>query len=147
MKRLNASTQEHKEKSLEAQETKLSNDRNTAELEMTQEYLGEQDAFLANLNATFSDAQTTYDARHAEQLAEIQTIAETIETPRENEDQARDHFSKTNSSSLLPPTCKAFPSLGRGIALACGWRGVQNWKRQLYSWMLQELQPKHWPCR
>ena len=43
-----ASTQQHKEKSLEAQETKLSNDRGTAELERTQETLGEQEAFVAN---------------------------------------------------------------------------------------------------
>ena len=111
-----ASTQQHKEKSLEEQETKLSSDRNTAELEKTQEFLGEQEEFHANLNATCSDTQTTYDARHAERLAEIQTIAETMEILHENEDQARDHFSKTNSSSLLRPTCRAFPPLGRGNA-------------------------------
>lgn len=93
-----ASTQQHKEKSLEAQETKLSSDRNTAELERTQESLGEQEAFLANLNATCSDAQTKYDARHAERLAEIQTIAETIEILME--DQARDHFSRTYNSFI-----------------------------------------------
>ena len=87
-----ASTQQHKEKSLEDQETKLSNDRKTAELERTQESLGEQEAFLANLNPT------TYDARHAERLAEIQTIAESIEIRHENENQVRDHFSKTNIS-------------------------------------------------
>ena len=79
MKRL-PRAQQHKETAQETtQETKLSSDRNTAELERTQESLGEQEAFLANLNATCSDAQTTYDARHAERLAEIQTIAETIE--------------------------------------------------------------------
>ena len=47
-----ASTQQHKEKSVEDQETKLSNDRKTTELERIQEYLGEQEAFLANLNPT-----------------------------------------------------------------------------------------------
>ena len=47
-----ASTQQLKEKSLEEHETKLSSDRNTAELERTQGSLGEQEAFLANLNAT-----------------------------------------------------------------------------------------------
>ena len=47
-----ASTQQHKEKSHEDQETKLSNDRKTTELERTQESLGEQEAFLANLNPT-----------------------------------------------------------------------------------------------
>ena len=46
-----ARTQQHEKKSLEEQETKLSNDRNTVELEMTQESLGEQESFLANLNA------------------------------------------------------------------------------------------------
>ena len=107
-KEIAASTQQHNEKSLEVQETKFSNDRNTTELERTQESLGEQDAFLANLN------QMTYDAIHAERLAEIQIIAETKEILHENEDQARDHFSQTNSSSSA--TCKAFPSLGRGNA-------------------------------
>ena len=101
-----ASTQQHKEKSLEAQETaqetKLSSDRNTTELERTQESLGELGAFLANLGQL--------------DIWEIQTIAESIEILHENEDQARDHFSKTNSSSLLLPTCKASPSLGRGSA-------------------------------
>ena len=97
-----------------AQETKLSSDRNTTELEKTQEPLGEQEALLANLNTICSDAQTTFDARHAEQLAEIQPIAETIEILME--DQARDHFSKTNSSSLIRPTCRTFPPLGRGSA-------------------------------
>ena len=75
----------------------------------------------------------TYDARHAEQLAEIQTIAETIEILHANEDEARDHFSKTKSSSLLRPTCRAFPPLEEVVLLARGWRGVQNWKRQLFS--------------
>ena len=77
-----ASTQQHKEKSLEEQETKLSNDCNTTELERTQESFGEQEALLANLNATgHLSNQMTYDARHAERLAEIQTIAEIIEIP------------------------------------------------------------------
>ena len=89
------STQQHEKKSLEEQETKLSNDRNTVELEMTQESLGEQEAFLANLGQL--------------DICEIQTIAEIIEILHENEDQARDHFSKTNSSSLLQPTCRASP--------------------------------------
>ena len=38
-----------KEKSLKEQETKLSNDRNATELKRTQEYVGDQEAFLANL--------------------------------------------------------------------------------------------------
>ena len=46
------STQQHEEKSLEDQETKLSNDRKTTELERIQESLDEQEAFLANLNPT-----------------------------------------------------------------------------------------------
>ena len=89
------STQQHEKKSLEEQETKLSNDRNTVELEITQESLGEQEAFLANLGQL--------------DICEIQTFAEIIEIFHENEDQARDHFSKTNSSSLLQPTCRASP--------------------------------------
>ena len=44
-----ASNQQHKEKSLKEQETKLSNDRNTTELKRTQESVGDQEAFLANL--------------------------------------------------------------------------------------------------
>ena len=47
-----ASTQQHKEKSPEAKETKLSSDRNTAELSRNQESPGEHEASLANLNAT-----------------------------------------------------------------------------------------------
>ena len=43
--------QQHKEKSLEAQETKLSSDRNAAKFARTQESFGEQEASLANLNA------------------------------------------------------------------------------------------------
>ena len=67
-------------------------------MERTQEPFGEQEAFLANLNATCSENQTTYDARHAERLAKIQKIAEIIEILHENEDQACDHFSKSNSN-------------------------------------------------
>ena len=37
--------QQHQEKSLEAQETKLSSDRNTAKFARTQESFGEQEAF------------------------------------------------------------------------------------------------------
>ena len=47
-----ASPQQHKEKSPEAKETKLSSDRNTAELVRNQEFPGEQEASLTNLNAT-----------------------------------------------------------------------------------------------
>ena len=97
-----SSNQQHKEKSLKEQETKLSNDRNTAELARTQEPVGDQEAFLANIGQL--------------DICEIQKIAETIETLHENEDQARDHFSNTKSSSLPQPTCKAFPPLGRGSA-------------------------------
>ena len=46
---ITASNQQHKEKSLEEQETKLSNDRNTTELKRTQESVVDQEAFLANL--------------------------------------------------------------------------------------------------
>ena len=98
-----ASNQQHKETSLKEQETKLSNDRNTTELKRTQESVGDQEAFLANLGQLDN--------------CEMQKIAETVETLHENEDQARDHFSNTNSSSLPQPTCKAFPPLRRGIAL------------------------------
>ena len=44
-----ASNQQHKETSFKEQETKLSNDRNTTELKRTQESVGDQEAFLANL--------------------------------------------------------------------------------------------------
>ena len=71
-------------------------------MERTQESHGEQEVFLANLGQL--------------DICEIQTIAESIENLHENEDQARDHFSKTNISSLLRPTCRAFPPLGRGSA-------------------------------
>ena len=40
--------------------------------------------------------------------ARFRQVAETIETLHKNEDQARDHFSKTNISSLPQPTCKAY---------------------------------------
>ena len=75
-----ANTQQYKEKILEAQETKISSDRNTAELARNQESLGEQFAC--------SDAQTTYDVRHAERLAEDQTLAETIEILKEDQTDA-----------------------------------------------------------
>ena len=42
-------------------------------------------------------------------ISEIQTTAHSIEILHENEDQGRDHFSKTDSSSLLQPTCRASP--------------------------------------
>ena len=48
--------------------------------------------------------------------ARFRQFAESIETLQENEDQAPDHFSKTNISSLPQPTCRAFPPLGRGSA-------------------------------
>ena len=40
--------------------------------------------------------------------ARFRQIAETIEILHENEDQARDHFSNMNISSLPQPTCKAY---------------------------------------
>ena len=85
-----ASNQQHKEKSLKEQETKLSNDRNTTELKRTQESVGDQEAFLANLGQL--------------DICEIQKIAETIETLHENEDHARDHFSKTKQTGIVPST-------------------------------------------
>ena len=94
------SNQQYNEKSLKKQETKLSNDRNTTELKRNQESVGDQEAFLANLGQL--------------DICQMQKIAESIETLQENEDQARDHFSKTNISSLLRPTCKAY----------CFWRVV-----------------------
>ena len=106
-----ASNQQHKKKSLKEQETKLSNDRNATELKRTQESVGDQEAFLANLGQL--------------DICEMQKIAETIETLHENEDQARDHFSKTNISSL-PST-----DMQGVLLLACGWRDVQNWNRFL----------------
>ena len=50
--------------------------------------LGEQEAFLANLNDTCSDAQTTQDVSHAELQTEIQTIAETFEILTEDQTDA-----------------------------------------------------------
>ena len=85
-----ASNQQHKEKSLKEQETKLSNDRNTTELKRTLESIGDQEAFLANLGQL--------------DICEIQTISESIETLHENEDQARDHFSKTKQTGIVPST-------------------------------------------
>ena len=58
--------QQHMEKSLEAQETKLSSDRDTAKFARTQESFGEQEASLANLNAT----EATCDVSPAEQLVD-----------------------------------------------------------------------------
>ena len=60
-----ASNQQHKEKSLKEQETKLSNDRNATELKRTQESVVDQEAFLANLGQL--------------DICEIQKIAEIIE--------------------------------------------------------------------
>ena len=75
-----ANTQQYEEKILEAQETNISSDRNTAEVARKQESLGEQFAC--------SDAQTMYDVRHAERLAEDQTLAETIEILKEDQTDA-----------------------------------------------------------
>ena len=85
-----ASNQQHKEKRLKEQETKLSNDRNTTELKRTQESVGDQEAFLANLGQL--------------DICEMQKIAETIETLHEYEDHARDHFSKTKQTGIVPST-------------------------------------------
>ena len=60
-----ASNQQHKEKSLKEQETKLSNDRNTTELRRTHESIGDQEAFLVNLGQL--------------DICEIKKIAEIIE--------------------------------------------------------------------
>ena len=70
-----ANTQQY-EKILEAQETNISSDRNTAELASIKESLGEQFACL--------DAQTTYDVRHAERLVENQELAGIIEILKED---------------------------------------------------------------
>ena len=105
-----ASYQQHKETSLKEQETKLSNDRNTTELKRTQESVGDQEAFLANLGQL--------------DICEIQTISESIETLQENEDQARDHFSKTKQTGIVPSA-----DLQSVLLLVCGWRDVPNWKK------------------
>ena len=73
-----ANPQQHKEKSLEAQETKLSHDRKN--------WKGPRSTLMSR--------------RH---FLRISTQLE-----------ARDHFSKTKQTGIRP-TCKAFPSLGRGI--------------------------------
>ena len=104
------SNQQHKEKSLKEQETKLSNDRNTTELKRTQESVVDQEAFLANLVQL--------------DICEMQKIAETIETLTENEEHARDHFSKTKQTGIVPST-----DMQGVLLLACGWRDVQNWKK------------------
>ena len=52
------------------------------------ESLGEQEAFLANLNDTYSDAQATYEVSHAERQTEIQTIAESFEILTEDQTDA-----------------------------------------------------------
>ena len=62
---VSAINQQHNEKSLKEQETKLSNDRNATELKRTQESVGDQEAFLANLGQL--------------DICEIQKIAEIIE--------------------------------------------------------------------
>ena len=67
-----ASYHQHKETSHKEQETKLSNDRNATELKRTQESVGDQEAFLANLGQL--------------DICEMQKIAETIETLHGNED-------------------------------------------------------------
>ena len=105
-----ASNQQHKETSLEEQETKLSNDRNTTELKRTQESVGDQEAFLVNLGQL--------------DILEIQKVSESIETLQENEDQARDHFSKTKQTGIVPST-----DMQGVMLLVCGWRDVQNWKK------------------
>ena len=70
--------------------------------------------------------------------ARFRQIAETVETLHENEDQARDHFSNTNSSSVPQLTSKAFPPIGRErMLMAYGCRGVQNWKRTLLVMQLK----------
>ena len=102
-----ASIQQHKENSLEEQETKLSNDRNTTELKRTQESVDGQEAFLANLGQL--------------DICEMQKIAETIETLTENEEYARDHFSKTKQAGSVPST-----DMQGVLLLACGWRDVHN---------------------
>ena len=83
-----ASYQQHKETSFKEQETKLSKDRHTTELKRTQESVGDQEAFLANLGQL--------------DICEIQTISESIETIQGNEDQACGHFSKTKQTGIVP---------------------------------------------
>ena len=51
-------------------------------------------------------------------------IAETNETLHENEEHARDHFSKTKQTGIVPST-----DMQGVLLLACGWRDVQNWKK------------------
>ena len=56
--------------------------------------------------------------------ARLRQIAETIETLQENEDQARDHFSKTKQTGIVPSA-----DMQGVLLLVCGWRDVQNWKK------------------
>ena len=98
-----ASNQQHKNKSLSRRRRRNSRTIVTRQkLKRTQESVGDQETFLSNLGQL--------------DICEMQKIVETVETLHENEDQTRDHFSNTNSSSLPQPTCKAFPPLGRGSA-------------------------------
>ena len=64
-----ANTQQY-EKILEAQETNISSDRNTAELAWNQESIGEQ--FIC------SDAQTTHEVRHHVDNQELAGIIEIL---------------------------------------------------------------------
>ena len=91
LKKFATINQQHKEKSLKEQETKLSNDCNTTELERTQVSHGDKEAFLANLGQL--------------DICETQKIAETIETLHENEDQARDEqFQFVSADMQCVPT-------------------------------------------
>ena len=117
-----ASNQQHKEKSLKEQETKLSNDRNATELKRTQESVGDQEAFLANLGQL--------------DICEIQKIAEIIEISM----RMKSMHAITSAPFCLEPTCKAY-CFWRVVGETCR-TGIDSCRAGCYK----NYSQKHWPC-
>ena len=106
-----ASYQQHKETSLKEQETKLSNARNTTELKRTQESVGDQEAFLANLG----------------QLGHLRDSDKLLRLLRPSKRMEIRHAITSTKRSKLELCLR--PDMQGVLLLVCGWSDVQNWKK------------------
>ena len=113
-----ASNQQHKEKNLKEQETKLSNDRNTTELKRTQESVRDQEAFLANLGQL--------------DICEIQKIAEIMEISM-----------RMNSMHAITSARRTFPFclIRHARRITCR-TAIESCRVGCYK----NYSQKHWPC-
>ena len=109
-----ASTQQHKEKSLEAQETKLSNDRKN--------WKGPRSTLMSRRH--FLRISTQLD------ISEIQTTADSIEISMRMK--IRHAITSARRSKLeVSRHTRHSHLLEEVVLLACGWKDVQNWKSPL----------------